>query len=295
MNRRSAWLALAVCAAMLSSSGAISATTGDKPTSEGACTILRIQPLGVLANCRTRLRALWLKFEDMSRVARFTSDGSFHFRCALDVMCVNAVQIDGWMISKEDWQESKQDADAIVELLRKPPAVRQPGAPGPAVPIAVGAKSDCGTFSIQLAGMEGRAACYDSGDAAGSTIAVVVAGTELGFAILFRRSSGDSRDLREEVVSLASRFRLEQSEGDVELLKWMRYFPGQSSHGVHNLRTSALTADLYGPKDRPERSDVETSQMPMIRLRKTGGAILAILISSTPLSHSIKSGVAYER
>jgi len=222
MKRRGRWLALVIYAMMLSSTAAATATTGDKPTSAEACTVLRIQPLGMLVNCGARLRALWLKFEGMSRVARVTSDGSFHFRCVLEVMCTNTVQIDGWMISREDWQESNQDADAIVALLHKTPAVRQPGAPAPAVPIAVGAKSDCGTFSIQLAGMEGRAACYDSGGSEGSTVAVVVAGAELGFAILFHRSSGDSRDLREEVVSLASRFRLERSEGDVELLKWMR-------------------------------------------------------------------------
>src|SRR5882724_6503690 len=143
MKRRGRWLALVIYAMMLSSTAAATATTGDKPTSAEACTVLRIQPLGMLVNCGARLRALWLKFEGMSRVARVTSDGSFHFRCVLEVMCTNTVQIDGWMISREDWQESNQDADAIVALLHKTPAVRQPGAPAPAVPIAaVGAKSD---------------------------------------------------------------------------------------------------------------------------------------------------------
>jgi hypothetical protein len=222
MIRRSAWLAFVMCVTMFGSSACAFAATEDVPVSDEACTVLRMQPLGMLMGCGTRIRSLWLKFEDMSRLARFTPDGVFHFRCAIEVMCSQGLQIDGWIISKEDWQASKQDADAIVELLHKPPAVRQQGAPAPVVPIASGATSSCGTFTIQLAGMEGRAACYDLRGTAGSTVAVVVAGTELGFVILFRWSGEDSRDLRQEVVSMASRFRLERAEGDVELLKWLR-------------------------------------------------------------------------
>lgn len=222
MSRRGGWFALVICVTMFGSSSVAFAVAESGLASGEACTVLRMQPLGMLMGCGTRVRALWLKLEDVSRVARFTPDGSFHFRCAIEVMCSHGLEIDGWIISREDWQQSKQDADAIVELLHKPPAVRQPGAPAPATPIASGTKSNCGTFSIQLAGMEGRAACYDSGGPGGSTVAVVVAGVELGFAILFHQNGDEPRDLREEVTSLASRFRLERSEGDVGLLKWLR-------------------------------------------------------------------------
>lgn len=191
------------------------------PPVEG-CTVLRMQPLGMLMGCGQRVRALWLKLDDVSRVVRFTPDGVFHFRCAIEPMCSQAVQVDGWIIVGKDWQESKQDADAIVELLQKPPAVRLPGTPARPAQIAPGAKPDCDIFPIELAGMQGRGACYNSPGAEGNTVAVVVTGPELGFALLFRQSSGDSRNLRDEAMKLASRFRLERSEGDIELVKWLR-------------------------------------------------------------------------
>ena len=67
--------------------------------------------------------------------------------------------------------------------------------------------------------MTGRAACYK--DETSATIAVITSGHELGFAILFRQSDSDWKDLLEKVKDFAPRFKIERSEGDIELIKWL--------------------------------------------------------------------------
>jgi hypothetical protein len=186
-----------------------------------SCTVVRMQPTGMLMGCGTRMRSLRLTMQDSSRTTRFTPDGLFHFYCPLDVMCDGRPRIDGWIILKEVWQKSSQDADAIIEMLRLPPAVRGPDS-RPAELLPKTAKSACGTFSINIAGLDGRAACYDSSDKNSVIIAVIASGPELGFAILFSQINADWQTLRDKVINLAPRLKLERAEGDIELMKWLR-------------------------------------------------------------------------
>jgi hypothetical protein len=190
------------------------------------CTIVRMQPTGMLMNCGAQVRSLQLTMEDISRTVRFTPDGLFHFNCPIDMMCDRQPRIDGWMILKEVWESSNRDEDAIVKMLRLPPAVRGPGYRGPGYGAAgipaESQKSVCGTFPINIAGMNGRAACYEGADTSPAVIAVIASGPQLGFAILFSQFDSNWKTLRDRVIELAPRFKLERAAGDIKLMKWLR-------------------------------------------------------------------------
>jgi hypothetical protein len=185
------------------------------------CQVFRMQPTGMLAMCGMKLRALLLTLEDVSRTIRYTPDGLFHFNCPIEAMCDHQPRIDGWLIYKEPWHRSAQDETAIAESLKLQPAVRGPVSRTDDL-LPESPKSACGTFPTEIAGMSGLAACYDGGDKGPATIAVIVSGVELGFAILFRQSNTDLQTLREKVIGLAPRFKLERAEGDIQLLKWIK-------------------------------------------------------------------------
>lgn len=209
---------VAVAALAISTEMAKPATDQSGPVASENCVIVRMQPAGMLMTCPPRLRSIWLTMNALNRTLRFTPDGVFHFACPIKEMCSQQPDIYGWIITKENWRSSSQDASAIAETLQQQPAVRGPS-DRPADSLPKSLDSVCGTFLLDIAGMSGRGACYK--DETSATIAVIASARELGFAILFRQSDPDWESLLEKVKDFAPRFRLERSDGDIELMKWI--------------------------------------------------------------------------
>ena len=217
---RCVWLSMTLAFICLGTCTVLRAAT-DEPISlqHESCKVVRMQPTGMLLSCGMRVLSLELTMDNLSRTVRFTSDGLFHFGCPIEQMCNDQPRIAGWMILKEAWQMSRQDEDAIYQMLLLPPAVKGPQ-PRLEESLPKSAKSLCGTFKIDVAGMDGRAACYD-GDNNATVIAVIASGEELGFAFLFSQNDTNWESLRDRVIKLAASFNIERAEGDIQLMKWI--------------------------------------------------------------------------
>lgn len=207
-----------IAALALSTEMARPAADQTGPVVSETCRVVRMQPAGMLMACPPRLRSIWLTMDALNRVLRFTPDGVFHFTCPIKEICGQQPDIYGWIIIKENWESSAQDGSAIAEILQQPPAVKGPS-DRPADSIPKSLDSVCGTFRLVIAGMAGRGGCYK--DETSATIAVISSGSEFGLAILFRQSDTDWEKLLEKVEEFAPRFKLERSDGDIELIKWL--------------------------------------------------------------------------
>ena len=209
---------VAMATLAISTDMATPTTDQSGPVASDTCRIVRMQPAGMLMTCPPRLRSIWLTMDALNRTLRFTPDGVFHFTSPIMEMCSQQPDIYGWIITKENWQSSSQDGSAIAEILQQPPAVRGPNdRAANAIPKSL--DSVCGTFLLDVAGMSGRGACYK--DETSATIAVIASARELGFAILFRQSDPDWESLLGKVKDVVPRFKLERSDGDIELMKWL--------------------------------------------------------------------------
>jgi hypothetical protein len=220
--RGSASVVMAIALACLRPYGSLAVESDqDAIIEHSACTVLRMQPTGMLMGCGLRVLSLLLVMDDVSRQVRFTEDGAFHFICPIEQMCEGQPRIDGWIILKEAWQNSTQDEAAMKRVLQLPPAVRGPDTK-PSEFSPESPNSVCGTFAITIAEMNGRGACYASDDNGSATVATIVSGPELGFAILFSQSTTNWQALQKRALDLAHSFKLERAEGDGKLLQWIR-------------------------------------------------------------------------
>lgn len=184
------------------------------------CFVLRLHPGGILEQCGDRLRSLMLEFNDISRQPIIDASGAFGFVCPVEEMCVDAPAVTGWLIDPRRWTRSNRDEEAIFSIFRQPP--RAGGfAPGglltPAQPT-----SACKVFDIEIAGLAGRGACYQSDDPKTSAVVVAAANDEIGYLFAFYQREVDWQTLREHVIRLAPRFRVAVETGDIGLLKWIR-------------------------------------------------------------------------
>lgn len=216
---RCLWASASLVFTCLVLNGALRAEQ-DAPVSlqQDRCRVERMKPTGMLLSCGTHLLSLNLTMDDISRKVYFSSDGLFHFDCPIEEMCKDQPHIAGWMILKEAWQMSRQDEEAIYQMLMLPPAVKGPQ-PRTEDLLPKVANSTCGTFKINVANMDGRAACYDEANT--TVIAVVASGEAFGFALLFSQNNIDLGSLRDRVNRLAPTFRIERAQGDINLMQWI--------------------------------------------------------------------------
>jgi hypothetical protein len=185
------------------------------------CDVARAHPAGLLVRCGSQLRSLVLSYEDIRRQIRSDPQGVFHFVCPIDEMCDGEPRISGWMIDHARWQGAEHSDASIFELLRQPPIILR----GAARPVDVASdplKSTCGMFDLELAGLATQAVCYDFGESKSSTIVAVAANHEIGFVLLFNQHSVEAPALREKVLALLPRFKLERAAGDSDLLRWLQ-------------------------------------------------------------------------
>ncbi len=180
------------------------------------CHLVRAHPAGMLQKCGDRLRSLTLVLNDVRRRPSLDARGAFVFACPMAMMCADEPGIMGWMIKREDWAGSGRDETAIHDVLNKAPN---------AVASMLGARerpaSACGLLDMDLAGLPGRAVCYDFDKTRSSAIVAVAANDDIGFIFVFYAPQMTWQALREKVETIRPRLALERAQGDAELLKWM--------------------------------------------------------------------------
>ena len=82
--------------------------------------------------------------------------------------------------------------------------------------------SPCEAFDVQIAGISGRAVCYQSAQLGQSAVVVVAAERDVGFILIFLHPHQDWTMLREKVLHLLPRFAVGRASGDAALLGWLR-------------------------------------------------------------------------
>jgi hypothetical protein len=142
--------------------------------------------------------------------------GRFSFPCPVEPICGYQHEpfISGFFVSAEQWNSSPKDEQAIYQAVRSNPLMR--GGPPPQMPPAA-----CSVFDVVIDGMRGRGVCLGVTDVKGGNIVVVVAADDrVGLALSFQqyRSAGE---LRDEVLELMPRFKIERATGD-SVLEWFR-------------------------------------------------------------------------
>jgi hypothetical protein len=186
-----------------------------------ACSVQRVHPGGVLQQCGDKLRSVMLALEDIRRQPRIDQSGVFNFICPLELMCQDEPLITGWLIDPREWLSGKQDQLAIIDTFRKPSAAAQGWNRGNVRPPII-AESDCDVFEAEIAGLPGRGICFQPSSRGTTSIIVVVANREVGYLMAFHQPNTGWKDLREKMLTILPRFKLEIDTGDIGLLKWMQ-------------------------------------------------------------------------
>src|SRR5207244_3356215 len=148
-----------------------------------------------------------LSFDDIKRSTPVSGDlhGRFSFKCPIDVMCADEPEIYGWFIEPRIWQQSNKNAKAVIDLLQKKLSYG-----GPMEHL----ESLCETFDIQIAGIDGRAACLQVPQL--SAIVAVAADADVGFILVFHQHDLSWMALRDKVQHILPRFRSEEHTSELQ-------------------------------------------------------------------------------
>jgi hypothetical protein len=82
--------------------------------------------------------------------------------------------------------------------------------------------SACPLFDVSVDGMAGRAVCFDEAKMQGGNVVVVAADNYVGFLLIFYQRDQSANALRDKVLELLPRFKIERATGDVALLRWLK-------------------------------------------------------------------------
>jgi len=140
--------------------------------------------------------------------------GRFWFNCPIELMCQNEPTIAGRFVNWAEWQDSTKDERAIYERAN---ALSYPMRPLPPMPPPA-----CAPFDISIAGMAGRAVCFDESGVKGGSVFVVAADDRVAFLLDFFQQGESANMLKGKVLELLPRFKIERATGDAALLKWFR-------------------------------------------------------------------------
>jgi hypothetical protein len=193
----------------------------DARAQQPICNVVRVQDAGLLEDCGNQLRSFFLILSDLKREVSGDFHGHFAYRCSVELMCDGESTITGFYISPDGWQASAKDEAAIFQALQSTPigatGQGRPGGPEPQMPSVA-----CPIFDVSVGGLAGRAVCFDEAAMKGGNVVVVAADNDVGFLLVFYRSDQSAAVLREKVVDVISRFKIERATGDVSLLRWMQ-------------------------------------------------------------------------
>jgi hypothetical protein len=169
---------------------------------------------GFLEQCGDRLNAWSLKLSEFKRETGNDLHGRFSFYCPIEIMCEGEPSIGGRFVSRAEWQDSAKDERIIYELANR---MWEPIRPLPAMPPPA-----CPPFDISIAGMAGRAVCFEEPGLKGGVVFVVAADDRVAFLLSFYQRDKSANALKEKVVELLPRFEIERATGDAALMKWFK-------------------------------------------------------------------------
>jgi hypothetical protein len=183
-----------------------------------SCEVVQVHDIGLLEDCGDELRSFTLNLSDLKREVRGDVSGRFSYACPLEVMCEGEPTITGFFISPDSWQTGAKDEAAIFQALSSIPlgANGKKGASGK-MPFPV-----CPISDVTVAGLPGRAVCFDENMMKGGNVVVVAANNEIAFLLVFYRKDKPSSVVRDKMLALLPRFNVERVTGDVRLLRWIR-------------------------------------------------------------------------
>jgi hypothetical protein len=179
-----------------------------------ACRPVRMVGIAVLKQCGDQVRSMTLSLHDIKRTPGADRSGRFFYLCPMQHMCEDEPDLWGWFIDEGAWRSGARDEAAIRELLRH--------APGLGAVAEDFARPGCTVFPVEIAGLEGRAVCFELAPGTVHAIVAVVAGEDIGFALVFAQRSLGWELLREKVSVITSKFVLQRAAGDAGLMKWLR-------------------------------------------------------------------------
>lgn len=206
-------LSLVVVLAIVTVGGA-SAQSWSAASSTQECYGIRSYGAGFFEQCRDRLNSWTLTLSEFKREAGSDLHGRFVFHCPIELMCEGEPAIGGRFVNWAEWQNSAKDEQAIYERAN---ALSVPTRPLP--PLAPPA---CPLFDISIAGMAGRAVCFEEPGIKGGLVVVVAADDRVAFLLSFYQQDKSANALKEKVLELLPRFKIERATGDAALLKWFR-------------------------------------------------------------------------
>jgi hypothetical protein len=205
-------LVVALAAAAVGAASAQSPPAASAPTQE--CRGIMEGRAGFLEQCGDRLNAWSLGLSEFKRETGSDLHGRFFFYCPIELMCDGEPTIAGRLLPAAEWQASPRDEQTIYELANRlwEPIRPLPPMPSPACPL----------FDISIAGMAGRAVCFEEPELKGSSVFVVAADDRVAILLAFSQQDKLSSALKEKVVELLPRFKIERATGDAALMKWFR-------------------------------------------------------------------------
>jgi hypothetical protein len=208
--RRAAWLFLILA---VGEPGAVRAQQAAQPAPD--CAVLRVHSGSVLLGCGDRLKAYSIAMNDIRRQPGIDPSGTFSFSCPIALLCAEEPRISGWLIEPHRWTDSNRDEAAIFAIFQRAPSAPE------GVGSAIAAQpSDCGLFDVEFAGLSGRGLCYRMASA--KAVVVAAAGHDVGCLLVFYAEDDDLPVLREKVLTILPRFRMDVDTGDAGLMKWVR-------------------------------------------------------------------------
>jgi hypothetical protein len=205
-------LVVALAAATVGGASAQSFSAASATSQE--CRDIQSYAAGFLEQCGDRLNAWSLTLSEFKREAGSDLHGRSVFHCPVELMCEGEPMIAGRFVNWAEWQASAKDERAIYERAN---ALWVPTRPLPPVP-----PSACPLFDTSIAGMAGRAVCFDEAGVKGGIVVAVAADDHVAFVLSFYQQDKSANALKEKVVELLPRFKIERATGDAALLKWFR-------------------------------------------------------------------------
>jgi hypothetical protein len=165
-----------------------------------------------LEQCGDRLNAWSLKLSEFKREMGSDLHGRFFFYCPIELMCDGEPSIGGRLLDAAEWHDSARDAQTIYELANR---MQVPIWPLPPMPTPA-----CPLFDISIAGMTGRAACFEEPGVKGGAVFLVAADDRVAFLLGFYQQDKSANALKENVVELLPRIKIERVTGDAALMEW---------------------------------------------------------------------------
>jgi hypothetical protein len=181
---------------------------------DAACRPIRMVGIAVLKHCGDQVRSMTLTLNDIKRAPGTDMQGRFFFACPIQHMCEDEPNLWGFFVDEGAWRAGARDEAALRELLRHAPGIG-------AMPESF-AQAACDVWTVEVAGLDGRAVCFELAPNRMHAVIVVGAAEDIGFALVFAQPGVGWDLLREKVSAITPKFALQRATGDASLLKWFR-------------------------------------------------------------------------